>query len=59
MTFTFQVVNYSKYAEIAVRNLHNYYKKMLDSDLSERQTTFTKNVIKTFRPKTFGHPRFE
>ena len=28
---------------------------MLDTDLSERQTTFTKNLIKTFRPKTFCH----
>ena len=32
---------------------------MLDTDLFESQTTFTKNLIKTFRPKTFGHPRFE
>ena len=32
---------------------------MLDTDLFERQTTFSKNLVKTFRPKTFGHPRFE
>ena len=32
---------------------------MLDTDLFESQTTSTKNLIKTFRPKTVGHPRFE
>ena len=32
---------------------------MLDTDLFERQTTFSKNLVKMFRPKTFGHPRFE
>ena len=32
---------------------------MLDTDLFERQTTFSKNLVKTFGPKTFGHPRFE
>ena len=32
---------------------------MLDTDLFERQMTFSKNLVKTFRPKTFGHPRFE
>ena len=32
---------------------------MSDTDLFERQTTFSKNLIKTFRPNSFGHPRFE
>ena len=27
---------FSAYAEIAVRNLHNYYTEMLDTDLSGR-----------------------
>ena len=46
--------------EIAVRNLHNDYKKCWTLTLIfERQTTFSKNLVKTFRPKTFGHSRFE
>ena len=33
--------------------------EILGTDFFEHQTTFSKNVIKTFRPKTFDHPRFE